>query len=158
MGRANKKDEPAGGEAFIMRRLSMLTSPAWRALPDLARRFLEHLEIEHMRHGGLENGRLIFTYDQCEQAGMRRASMPLAIRQAVALGFLDVTRAGYKTSAEFRVPTLYRLTYASGKIKGARGSAAIQTPTDEWKEVASAEEANARLATLKSAKPAKRAP
>ena len=33
----------------------MRESPAWHHLPDKARRILERLELEHMRHGGDSN-------------------------------------------------------------------------------------------------------
>jgi hypothetical protein len=38
--------------AFIGHTLEMRRSPAWRALPDTARRVLDRLEVEHMEHAG----------------------------------------------------------------------------------------------------------
>ena len=102
------------GGAFIPHTLEMRRSPAWRALPDIARRVLDRLELEHMEHGGTENGRLICTYDQFAKSGIRRASLPLALRQAIALGFLRVTTPGGRAIADVRQPTRYRLTYPPG--------------------------------------------
>ena len=111
-----------------MHRLDMKASPAWRVLPDNARRLLDRLELEHMRHGGSQNGALLCTYNHFAEAGIRRASVALAIRQAVALGFLEITQAGYRTAAEFRAPNLFRLTYVHGVRKNIH-------PTDEWETI-----------------------
>jgi hypothetical protein len=97
--------------SWVPRTLEMLRSPAWRYLPNNARRVLERLELEHLEHGGAENGKLICTYDDFVAAGLRRASVALAIRQCVALGFLAITRQGKRAIAEHRIPAMYRLTH-----------------------------------------------
>jgi hypothetical protein len=48
----------------------MRSSPAWLALPDNARRVLDRLELEHMQHGGAENGVLVVTFDDFERHGI----------------------------------------------------------------------------------------
>ncbi len=131
--------------SWVMHRRLMKESPAWRAAPDNVRRVLDRLELEHMRHGGTANGQLIVTYDEFQRWGIRRASIALAIRQAVGLGFLEVTRAGYKSAAEFRVPSLYRLTYVFG-----RGREGRQDPTDEWERISSDDEAQAILSEARA--------
>ena len=45
--------------AFIMTRLVMLDSVAYWALKPIERTILSVIEIEHMRHGAVENGRLL---------------------------------------------------------------------------------------------------
>ena len=50
--------------------LSLLTSLAWRSLSLNARRFVEFLMIEHMRHGGKANGKLLAPRRQLEQFGI----------------------------------------------------------------------------------------
>jgi hypothetical protein len=137
---------------FIAHRRSMRESPAWRALPDNARRVLDRLELEHMAHSGKQNGRLQCTYDDFERAGLRRRSITLAIRQCVALGFIEVTRGGYKTAGDVRVPSLYRLTYPLNADARRQG-----LPTDEWAKVADEAMAAALLA-LAAEKPAGRHP
>lgn len=118
---------------------------AWAWLPDNARRLLDRLELEHMRHGGAENGNLPCTYTDFEQARIRRASIALAIRQAVALGFLEVVKQGYLSASGFRSPSLYRLTYV-------HGCGQSPPPTDEWRQIKTAEEAAAALTEAASKK------
>lgn len=137
-GRIKQKwiDEP-----FIIHTRSMVISPAWEALPDNARRVLDRLEREHMDQGGSENGKLICTYSDFEKVGIRRPSISLAIRQCVALGFLQVTAQGGRALSTERYPSLYRLTYVSGKGQSA-------DVTNDWKTVSSIDDAKARLANI----------
>jgi hypothetical protein len=65
---------------FVLHSLEMRESAAWHALSDKARRILDRLEVEHMMHGGGENGNLICTYDDFRAVGIRRQSIPHAIR------------------------------------------------------------------------------
>lgn len=127
---ANRIRRETFGEAFVIHSLEMRESWAWRALPDAARRVLDRLELEHMQHGGAENGSLIVTYGQFAGAGIRRSSVSLALRQCAALGFLVVERRGKRAAAEFRAASMYRLTYLVG-----RGSS--PEPTHEWRTLAS---------------------
>ena len=52
-----KRNQIAG--QFIAHPKQMVESPAWRALSLAARKALDRIEIEHMNHGGAENGKLI---------------------------------------------------------------------------------------------------
>jgi len=134
-------------DRFIMHRLEWMESPAWRATPDNARRILCCLEIEHLKRGGWDNGRLVQTYDQFSERGdVRLASVALAIRQAVALGMLEVTRVGKKSAGGFKIPSLYRLTYVTGCARGDKGGVVFIDPTDEWRVIATAQDAAAALA------------
>jgi hypothetical protein len=99
---------------FVSHSLKMRVSPAWRHLSDNARRLLSRLEVEHMSHGGARNGNLPCTYSDFERAGLRRASVARAIREAEALGFLEVTERGGRSISEFRRPSTYRLTMCPG--------------------------------------------
>jgi hypothetical protein len=89
---------------FVLHSLEMRESAAWRALSDNARRVLDRLEVEHMMHGGAENGGLVCTYDDFKNAGIRRKSISCAIQACVALGFLEVTVKGGLTQRDFRRP------------------------------------------------------
>jgi hypothetical protein len=126
------------GEQFIAHRLTMRESIAWNALPDNARRVLDRLEREHMHHGSAENGSLQCLYDDFEKVGIRRQSIALAIRQCVALGFLEITKQGVPAISAYRAGTLYRITYLHGCGKSP-------APTDEWAKVQSLAEAEERL-------------
>jgi hypothetical protein len=110
-GRRRRRRNNTIDEAFAPHRRSMKESVAWRALPDNARRVLDRLELEHMRQGARENGRLICTYTDFEEWALRRKSIARALREAVALGFLEITGRGYKAATGFRQPSTYRVTY-----------------------------------------------
>lgn len=140
MSKPKRKGNSIAG-AFVPHSLTMLTSPAWRALPDNARRILERLETEHMQHGGAENGYLPCTYNDFERAGIRRKSIPLAIRAGEALGFLKITRKGGGSTPGFQKPSLYFLTYLSGIGRSLR-------QTDEWQRIGTDEAARAALARV----------
>jgi hypothetical protein len=126
------------GEQFIMHPRELRESIAWRYLPNNGRRALDRLELEHMQHGGLENGELPCTYDDFAEAGIRRPSVALALRQCVALGFLEVTQRGGRSRAENRWPSKYRLTYVHGAGKSP-------LPTHDWSKIKTKAEAEAAL-------------
>jgi hypothetical protein len=83
---------------------------------------LLRLEIEHMRQGGQDNGKLICTFDNFEQFGVRRMSIAPAIRLLVKVGLVQITDRGWR-AAEHGRPAKYRLTYLP---------AYSEPPTDEW--------------------------
>jgi hypothetical protein len=114
----------------------MLESPTHRALSLSARRVLDRLEIELYRHGGKpeENGRLACTYDHFVEFGIERHAIGPAIREVVALGFVEVTRQGCAGNAGYRQPTWYRLTY--------RHAGSDKRTTDEWRKIETVEQAD----------------
>jgi hypothetical protein len=120
---------------FVARLVEMLDSPAWRTLSLSARRLLDCLDIENRRHGAKINGKLIVTFEQLRGYGMDRHAIAPAIREAVALGFVKITRQGCAGNADQRQPTQYRLTYHPAEGVPGYGS-------NEWRSVASSEEAN----------------
>jgi hypothetical protein len=134
-----RKKAQSLGRSWIAHTRAMRESIAWRMLPDNARRILDRLELEHMHQGGAANGRLKCTYTDFQHAGIRRASIPLALRQCVALGFLVITEKGRRSISDLRWPSTYRLTYVIG-----RGSDDI--PTNNWERITSEELALERLA------------
>ena len=99
------------GSQFVARTKEVLESPAYRALSLSARRLLDRIELENMYHGGAENGQLPVTYENFEKYGIDRGSIAPAIREAVALGFLEVTEQGCAGNRDFRSPNKFRLTY-----------------------------------------------
>jgi hypothetical protein len=127
------------GGQFAPHRIDMLRSPAWRTLSLSARRVLDRVEIELADHGGTDNGKLPVTYDDFVRYGLHRHAIGAAIREAVALGFLEITEAGRAGNADFRKPNLFRLTYRNTKY----------APTDDWQKVTEeAAESIARSARL----------
>lgn len=120
------------GGQFAPRLIEMLESPAFRVLSLSARRVLDRVEVEMGHHGGTDNGRLPVTYDDFQRYGIDRHAIAPAIREACALGFLEVTERGRAGNAEFRSPSLYRLTYRDDWRK--KGD-----PTHEWRRINSIE-------------------
>ncbi len=119
---------------FAARTIAMLESPAYRVLSQSAHRALARIEIELAHHGGTDNGKLPVTFDNFVDYGMDRHSIAPALRELVALGFVEITERGRAGNAEWRAPNRFRLTYKhTGRASG----------TDEWKRIESLEEAQA---------------
>jgi hypothetical protein len=131
---------------FAAHTIDMIRSPAWSVLSLSARRVLDRIEIEHANHGGNENGRLPVTYDDFECYGIHRHSIAAAIRETVALGFVEITERGRAGNAEFRSPHKFRLTY----FRVGRAP-----PTNEWQRIESVEEAQALAKAARRAAPQK---
>ena len=139
-GRVMAKDPRKRGSiegAFAWRLIEMLESPAYRVLTLSAHRAMARLEIEMAHHGGKpeENGRLPCTFEHFVEFGVERHAIAPAIRELVALGFVQITRKGCAGNAGFRQPALYRLTY--------RHCGSHKETTDEWKRIKTMEEAEA---------------
>jgi hypothetical protein len=113
---------------FSWRLIDMLESPAFRILSLSARKILDRLEIEFHQHGGnpFDNGDgLPCAYDHFEEYGVHRHAIGPAIRELVALGFVEVTRPGCAGNASERQSARYRLTY--------RRAYSNHQITDEWR-------------------------
>jgi hypothetical protein len=108
--------------AFIMSRLTLLDSVAYWALKPIEVRILDVIQIEHMRHGGVENGRLIVTRRQLEKRGIPLKAIAPGIRALVALGFIEITRRGAAGIGDHAQAHRFRLTYVQ------------PDPTDEWRK------------------------
>jgi hypothetical protein len=93
------------GKAFIKLPLELLASDAWRSLSINARRFIDFVMIEHMRHGGKANGRLLAPRRQLEEFGIGARHVSAAIEEAVRGGFVNCHRG------TGRQPSLYALTW-----------------------------------------------
>jgi hypothetical protein len=120
---------------FAPRLVEMLESPAWRVLSLSAHRLLDRLDIEHRCHGGRDNGKLIVTFEQFCGYGMDRHAVARAIRETVALGFVEITRRGCAGNADQRQASQYRLTYQPAEGVPGYGS-------NEWRTITTVEEAN----------------
>ena len=142
MGKRKKNCLTSG---FVVHSKEMKESLAWRHLPDAGRRALDRLELEHMRHGGADNGRLPCTHSDFATAGIRRASVALAIRYCVYLGFVKVSEIGGRSISKFRRPNLYRLTYVFG-------CGSSPDPTHDWRAIGTVEQAEAALAQAETEK------
>ncbi len=139
--RWERMNRPPHGEPWVWFTRSMMESPAWRAIPGPARQVVDRIMIEHMLHGGTENGNLIVTYDDFEAYGIRRGSTSQAIRQAEALGFVDVIDRGRRSFGSARRPARYGLTWLPR---------ADRTPaSNRWKSIQTDQQAKQVLLRLK---------
>jgi hypothetical protein len=122
---------------FAGRTIAMLESPAYRVLSLSAHRIMARLEIELHRHGGKpeENGQLPCRYEDFTAYGVSRNEIAPAIRELVALGFIQVTRQGSAGNAEHRQAALYLLTYY--------WTGSDVRVVDGWKRIQTDEEAEA---------------
>lgn len=116
---------------FASRLIELLESPAWRTLSLSARRVIERIEIELAHHGGNDNGRLPVTYQNFCDYGIAYKAIAPAVREAAALGFIEVTEKGRAGNAEFRSPSLFRLTFVPQRYGN----------THEWRKIATMEDA-----------------
>jgi hypothetical protein len=118
---------------FAPRTIVMLRSPAFRALSLSGHRILARIEIELANHGGRDNAKLPVTFANFEKFGIgNRHAIARGIREACALGFVELTRPGRAGNGEFRISNLFRLTYLPAHGKG---------PTHEWRRLRTIEEA-----------------
>jgi hypothetical protein len=123
-------------DQFAARRIEVLESPAYRALSRSAHMVISRIEIELAHHGGNDNRRLPVTTEQFVRYGTHRTSVAPAIREAEALGFIQVTERGRGGNAEHRSPNLFYLTYAHTRDSRRR------PPTDEWDRIQTLQEAH----------------
>ena len=119
------KRRDAIAENWVAYPCSLIESPAMRVLSQAAVRVMHRLEVEHMHHGGAENGRLIVTRDQFVGWGIERNAIAPAVRELAALGFVEITEKGCAGNANQHKATQYRLTYVNSKNR--------EQPTNEWR-------------------------
>ncbi|MGP0089888.1 MAG: hypothetical protein ACLPKB_08005 [Xanthobacteraceae bacterium] len=148
-GRPGAKRRTQIGGQFTWRLIEMLEAPAYRVLSLSAHRVLARIEIELAHHGGMDNGHLVVTYENFEQYGIDRHAIAPAIREAEALGFIQVTEPGRAGTAWWRRPNRFRLTYKPTKDAG---------PTDKWRLIKTLEEAEAIARAARRTQPREKAP
>jgi hypothetical protein len=123
--RFERANRPPPEEAWVWITREMLESLAWRRLTLPARRIVDRIILEHMAHGGTQNGRLVVTYDQFRQFGISRKKISGAISLADKLGLVDVVERGGRGYGIARRPSLYALTW----LPRCDGS----PPSNRWK-------------------------
>jgi hypothetical protein len=124
MKNSGDKQEPWKPEPpFIAHSIEFYQSEAFRSLNNAERKILARIEIEHMKHGGKENGRLVCLYDDFVAYGVRRPSIPAAIKHLETVGAIEMTQRGRRDA--MHNPHHYRLTY--------QPSFDGKWPTNEWR-------------------------
>jgi hypothetical protein len=106
-------------EQFVMLPRSLLQSAAWRSQSIHARRLIDFLMLEHMSHGGRQNGFLVAPRRQLESFGIHEHFVSTAIAEAESVGLIDCIRG------KGRAPSRYTLTWLP-RADGAE-------PTDRWR-------------------------
>jgi hypothetical protein len=131
-------------EQFSARLVPMLQSPAYRSLSLSGHRVVSRIEIELAAHGGNDNGALPVRYEDFVEYGITRECIAPAIREAEALGFIEVTKRGRAGNAEHREASKFRLTFAHDRNSRQR------PPTHEWRKIQTLAEAQqiSRLARM----------
>jgi hypothetical protein len=129
----------------------MLASPAWRALPGNAMKIVMRIALEHLRHGGVENGLLPVTYQDFAKWRVRKNSVREAQLVAIHLGFIDRTGIGeVPWHGDIRRPSTFALTWLP-RYDGAPPSnrwASIKTDLDAKAAVRYAKAELVRLRSL----------
>ena len=134
--RASYRSRDIGGppkdQSWSWYSVEMMQSDAWRDMSINARRMLDLLEIEHLKHGGYENGNLMMTYNQFVAGGIRRSSIFATIAELEKLGWIEVSRGGYRGFAR-SWPHRFRLTHRRTRIQPAIGAPYLVEPTHDWR-------------------------
>ncbi len=115
----------------------MLESPAFMALSMPGLRCIMRLVIEHLAHGGAENGNLKVTHAQFVEYGVGHNSVKPALIEAEALGFVELTYQGGRSYGDTRMPSRYRLTFPNSRN---------MPQTHEWYAIQTLTEARSRVA------------
>jgi hypothetical protein len=144
--RAHPKRRNKISEQWASYPIAMLESPAYRVLSQGAHRVIARIAIELANHGGNDNGKLPVTKEQFVEYSIHAAGVAPALREAEALGFIEITEHGRGGNAEMRRPSLYRITFLN-----ERGSKAKQ-PTHEWQRIKTVEEAQRIAGEARKAK------
>ncbi len=110
----------------------MMQSDAWRDMSINGWRMLVLLELQHLAHGGYENGNLVMTYDQFVDKGIRRESISRVIAELERLGWIEVTRGLYRGFAR-SAPHHFRLTHRRTRVRPEVGFPYLVEGTDDWR-------------------------
>lgn len=106
-GRAKRwRPEPP----FLILPRALLESPGYRALSVPARHVVDFLQLEHLSHGGAENGRLLAPYAQLEKFGISSRDIRGALDMAEAFGIIRCTQRGERLGGRTKAST-YALTW-----------------------------------------------
>jgi hypothetical protein len=120
------------GHSFVPHTAELLASQAWQNRSRYAMRLIDHLELEHARHNGLENGHLRLTYRQMQKAGIHANYIAATLAEVVALGLVTITHRGSYRGGARNDPSTYRLNYLPWRFVPAVGPPVYYAPLDEW--------------------------
>ncbi len=92
------KNKPPDGQQFIWLTRELLMSDAWRSQGINTVRFIHFLLLEHLRHGGQENGKLKAPRRQLRAFGIGARHVSTAIAEAEKLGLVICHKGGMRDS------------------------------------------------------------
>jgi hypothetical protein len=116
------------GHSFVAHTAELLNSPAWRHRSLYARRLIDRLELEHVRHNGRENAYLKLTYRQMQKAGVHSDFIAAALDEVVTLGLVTITHRGaYRGGAKNKSKHLSAQLSAVEVCPRSRGPALLRT-------------------------------
>jgi hypothetical protein len=101
----SKAQRPPSNQPWVWQTRELRVSDAWRSHGLCCRKLIDFLLLEHMNHGGKENGLLKAPYRQLEEFGIGKNQIGDAICEAHNLGLVDCHHGG------MRVATTYALTW-----------------------------------------------
>ncbi len=136
-------NRPPEGTSWCWLTAEMLESPAWRALTGNALKVVLRIALEHLKHGGVENGLLPVTYKDFGKCGVRRNGTREAIMIASHLGWIDKTSTGeVPWRGDIRKPSTFALTWLP-QHNGAPAS-------NRWTRIKSDADAKAAIKAAKA--------
>lgn len=136
-------------EAFVGEPMSLLESPAYRALNFPAVKILGFLKLEHVRHGGAENGRLMAPYRQLQAQGISPRKIKPALAMLEAFGIIRCTSDGERLGGRPNAAK-YALAWLP-TCDGSLPSAGYRTVTEAMVKAYQVERViDAKLAGLKT--------
>ena len=124
--------EITAGMPFVVLTRELLVSAAWQSRSINCRRLVNYLMIEHLAHGGYENGHLTATFDQLVAFGIGRRFIHRTFDEIERLGLAEVERGGRRGFCENYV-NKFRLTFVKDKVVNEWGHTYTRSPTHEWK-------------------------
>jgi hypothetical protein len=120
---------PPPDQPWVWFSFEMLESGSMRSLSVNGMRVFHRIQLEHMSHGGLENGRLKVTWLDFEKFGVSRRLIKKSIDETIAAGLVAIEQRGRRAHGEDRgEPTQYRLTYLPVAEPGD-----YRPATNDWK-------------------------
>jgi hypothetical protein len=122
----DKRNKPPEGASWVWITREVLESEAWRTAPLRTTRFVFRLMVEHLAHGGNENGRLPCTTADCVRWGITKKHVKATQADAIKRGLVYRTEKGRGGgTASIRTPSRFGL----GWIGAHDGSSA----PNRWK-------------------------
>ena len=112
--------------AFFGLTHSLIGSPAYQRLNTPARKIFDFLVLEHLAHGGAENGNLAAPYRQLQIFGISSRDIPKAFLMLDTYGLVKRTNGAFVSLGRQNMAR-YRLTMVPDKFGNL--------PTDDWKNV-----------------------